>query len=148
MKKQDVISGVLLVALSALLYTQTATSSGDIMFEDDIDPMKYPRMLVYLLGLLGLLLAGRGLALKEVVSEIPIFSRRTMGIMAVLLIYAAIFTTVGFFVSSLLASFAVAFIMGWRRLPVLALSCLLAVVAIWLLFTYILRIPLPVGTLF
>ncbi len=148
MKKQDVISGALLVALSALLYTQTSTPSSDMMFEDDIDPMKYPRMLVYLLGVLGLMLAGKGLILKEVVSEIPIFSRRTVGIIAVLLIYAGIFTTVGFFVSSLLASFAVAFIMGWRRLFVLAASCVMAVVVIWLLFTYILRIPLPVGTLF
>ncbi len=147
MKKQDVISGALLVALSVLLYTQTS-SSGDLMFEDDIDPMKYPRMLVYLLGFLGLLLAGRGLMLKEVPSEIPIFSRRTLGIMAVLVVYAAIFTTVGFFVSSALAGFAVAFIMGWRKLVVLAASSVFSVVVIWLLFTYILRIPLPVGTLF
>lgn len=147
MKKQDVISGALLVALSVLLYTQTS-SSGDLMFEDDIDPMKYPRMLVLILGALGLILAGKGLMLKEVVSDVPIFSRRTVGIMAVLVAYAAVFTTVGFFVSSAVAGFAVAFIMGWRRLGVLAASCVFSVVVIWLLFTYILRIPLPVGTLF
>lgn len=148
MKKQDVISGVLLMGLSAVLYTQTLVDPSEIMFEDDIDPMKYPRLLILLLAFLGALLAGKGLCLAPVVSSIPIFSRRTMGIMAVLLLYAAVFTTVGFFVSSFVAAFAVAFIMGWRRLPLLAAICALSMVVIWLLFTYILRIPLPTGTLF
>ena len=95
MKKQDVISGVLLMGLSAVLYTQTLVDPSEIMFEDDIDPMKYPRLLILLLAFLGALLAGRGLCLAPVVSAVPIFSRRTLGIMAVLLVYAAVFTTVG-----------------------------------------------------
>ena len=148
MKKEDVISGVLLMGLSAVLYTQTLVDPSEIMFEDDIDPMKYPRLLILILAILGALLALRGLKLEKVVSSVPIFSRRTLGIMAVMLVYAAIFTTVGFFVSSFIAGFAVAFIMGWRRLPILAAVCGLSVVVIWLLFTYLLRIPLPVGTLF
>lgn len=148
MKKDDVISGVLLMGLSGVLYMQTLVDPSEIMFEDDIDPMKYPRLLILLLAFLGAVLAGKGLRLAPVVSAVPVFSRRTLGVMAVLLLYAAVFTTVGFFVSSFIAAFAVSFIMGWRRLPVLAAVCGLSMVVIWLLFTYILRIPLPAGTLF
>ena len=148
MKKEDVISGVLLMGLSAVLYTQTLVDPSEIMFEDDIDPMKYPRMLIALLALLGAVLAGKGLRLAGTVSAVPIFSRRTLSVMAVLFLYAAVFTTVGFFVSSFAAAFAVAFIMGWRRIPALIAVCGFSMVVIWLLFTYILRIPLTVGTLF
>lgn len=148
MKKQDVVSGTLLIALSVLLYTQTVAPSDAVIFEDDIDPMKYPRLLVLTLGLLGVVLAGKGLMLRDAEQGIPVFSLRTLGVMAVLLVYAAIFTTAGFFLSSFIAGVAVAFIMGWHRFPILAVSFVLSLAVIWLLFTYVLRIPLPAGTLF
>ena len=40
MKKQDVISGILCVGLSLILYTQTFTSDAVIVFEDNINPTK------------------------------------------------------------------------------------------------------------
>jgi len=71
MKKQDVVSGTLLIALSVLLYTQTVAPSDAVIFEDDIDPMKYPRLLVLILGLLGVVLAGKGLMLRDAEQGIP-----------------------------------------------------------------------------
>lgn len=147
MKTRDVVGGAVLMAVSAVLFTQL-TGVEEVVFEDDIDPMQYPRYLVVLLALMGALLAGRGLTLREEAGDIPIFSRRTFGIMAVLLAYAVIFTSAGFVISSFLAGSAVALIMGWRRLPLLVALYALAVAAIWVLFIHILRIPLPMGALF
>ena len=38
--------------------------------------------------------------------------------------------------------------MGYRRLPLLTGASVLSVVLIWLMYVYILRIPLPSGSLF
>ncbi len=148
MKKQDVISGILCVGLSLILYTQTFTSDAVIVFEDNINPMQYPRALIALLAFLGSILTIRGLLQKEDKTDIPIFSRRTLGIMVLLLVYAAIFNATGFFVSSVIACFGVSVVMGWRRLGILFAACIVALILIWALYTYILRIPLPTGTLF
>lgn len=149
MKTKDIVCGLCIVGLSALLYTQT-TSSAEPVFADEIDPMQYPRYLIYLLGIMGIALAGKGLVASggNANANIPIFTRHTVGVMAVLVLYAALFVTLGFFVTSVATCFAIALIMGYRKLPLLAGASLLSIVLIWLMYLYILRIPLPAGSLF
>ncbi|HIV99864.1 MAG TPA: tripartite tricarboxylate transporter TctB family protein [Candidatus Desulfovibrio intestinipullorum] len=147
MKTQDVLCGGLLVGLSVVLFAQTTGSTGPV-FADDIDPMQYPRALIILLGVMGALLAGKGLFARAERTDMPIFTRHTLGVMAVLILYAAFFITLGFFITSVLACLGIALIMGYRRLPLLTGASVLSVVLIWLMYVYILRIPLPSGSLF
>lgn len=146
---RDFLSGMAVAALGALLVWQT-TGHGIILFEDDIDPMLYPRIIASILCGIGLLVAGRALVrrIPATADDIPLFTRRTVGISAVLLLYAGLFPLVGFAVSSFLAGCAVALIMGWRRPLSLVVVNIAAVVCLWFLFTRGLRIALPGGTLF
>lgn len=147
---RDVASGLALLGLGALLFSQTFVEGSEIVFEDDVDPMQYPRLLTILLMGLGLFIAGKGLAGKGTgdKGDFPVFTRRTLGVMLVLLAYGLSFTSLGFFISSAVAFFVLAVIMGWRRLPTLALVCLATMTFIWFLYTWILRIPLPSGSIF
>ena len=76
MKTQDVLCGGLLVGLSVVLFAQTTGSTGPV-FADDIDPMQYPRALIILLGVMGALLAGKGLFARAERTDMPIFTRHT-----------------------------------------------------------------------
>lgn len=145
---RDFFSGMAVAALGALLVWQT-TGRGIILFEDDIDPMLYPRIIAAILCGIGLLVAGRALVRRiPAAADIPLFTRRTVGISVVLLLYAGFFPLVGFAVSSFLAGCAVAMLMGWRRPLSLVVVNIAAVACLWLLFTKGLRIALPGGTLF
>ncbi len=144
---RDFVSGIALIILSGILFSQTL-GGGIILFEDDIDPMIYPRVLTVMLAVLGGLVSFRGLRAGVTPPDIPVFTRRTVGVALVLLIYAGVFNSLGFALSSVFAGCSVAFIMGWRRpVPLLAVN-IIAVALIWVLFVKGLRIPLPTGTLF
>lgn len=149
MKKQDVISGLVLLGISGALYSQTL-GSGEGLFADDISPMAYPRILIGVLAALGALIAGAGLLAREgnCKTAIPIFSSRTTGAGGVLIAYAVAFPVLGFALSSFLAASGIAVCMGWRRLPALLAVNIVSIAVIRSLFTYVLNIPLPAGVLF
>lgn len=148
---RDFISGIALIIVSAVLFSQTL-GGGIILFEDDIDPMIYPRVITVMLGILGAVISLRGLRRGAGggagAPDMPVFTRRTVGIAVVLLVYAGVFNSLGFALSSIFAGCSVAFIMGWRRPIPLAAVNIVAVALIWALFVKGLRIPLPTGTLF
>ena len=144
---RDFISGIALIIVSAVLFSQTL-GGGIILFEDDIDPMIYPRVITVMLGILGAVISLRGLRRGAGAPDMPVFTRRTVGVAVVLLVYAAVFNRLGFALSSVFAGCSVAFIMGWRRPLPLAAVNIVAVALIWALFVKGLRIPLPTGTLF
>lgn len=148
-KTRDIVSGIALVLLSAFLYYNTL-GGGIILFEDDIDPMIYPRVISVMLGCLGAIIAISA-ALRQhwpPSKDIRIFTPRTIGISLVLVVYAAVFTYVGFAISSVAAGCSIAWIMGWRKPVSLLLVNCLATGLIWLLFVKGLRIILPAGKLF
>lgn len=144
---RDFISGIALIIVSAVLFSQTL-GGGIVLFEDDIDPMIYPRVITVMLAILGAVISIRGLRRGGGAPDMPVFTRRTVGVAVVLLAYAAVFNSLGFALSGIFAGCSVAFIMGWRRPIPLAVVNIVAVALIWALFVKGLRIPLPTGTLF
>ncbi len=148
MNTRDVTSGALFLGLSVIFYTQTLTSPEESIYISEVDPMLYPRALVLLMGAMGAWLGIRGLLAKPVDGDFPVFTKRTVGIAIILLLYAALFNTLGFFITSVLACYGIACVMGYRKFLFLGFFCVLAVVLVWFMYIYILRIPLPVGTLF
>ena len=144
---RDFISGIALIIVSAVLFSQTL-GGGIILFEDDIDPMIYPRVITVMLGILVAVISLRGLRRGAGAPDMPVFTRRTVGVAVVLLVHAAVIHSLGFALSSVFAGCSVAFIMGWRRPLPLAAVNIVAVALIWALFVKGLRIPLPTGTLF
>ena len=144
---RDFISGIALIIVSAVLFSQTL-GGGIILFEDDIDPMIYPSVITVMLGILGAVISLRGLRRGAGAPDMPVFTRRPVGVEIILLVYAAVFNSLGFALSSVFAGCSVAFIMGWRRPLPLAAVNIVAVALIWALFVKGLRIPLPTGTLF
>ncbi len=147
MKTRDVACGICLVCLSGVLWMQTFPQEGGISFDDDIDPMLYPKILIGVLAALGAMIAARGFFAEQGKASF-VFTKRTAGVSLVLAAYAALFTTLGFFLSSLLGGAGIAFIFGWRKPFSLAAVMLGSSAAIWVLFTHILRIPLPSGIFF
>lgn len=149
MRKNDVACGLVLAGIAGVLWTQTIPEAGGVAFQDDVDPLLYPRIIIALLGILGLALAFRGGFAKDGGSgQGAIFTRRTIGISACLACYAAVFTTLGFFLSSLFGGASVAWMFGWRKPVSLMAVALGSVAVIWFLFTKVLRIPLPSGIFF
>lgn len=148
LSKQNLISGFSMVAIGLILYSQTF-GLEDAFLSEGIHPMDYPRVLIYILIAVGLIIAFKPSASSCAQGDgIAIFSLRSCGIGAAMLVYALIFDVVGFAISSLLISCACAWIMGWRNLKVMLITNVLGVAIIWALFRYILKIPLPTGMLF
>lgn len=144
---RDFLYGLGIIVAAAFLYTQTL-QGGKILFEGDIDPMLYPRVLLALLGGMGAIVAIQGLLRAEPKIEIPIFTFRTITVSLILIAYAAAFKYVGFVITSFLGGCAIALTMGWRKPLILILCMGIATAAIWLLFNKALHILLPVGSLF
>lgn len=145
--KRDITSGVILLIISGILYSQTM-EKGKILFEDDIDPMLYPKILLVLLGLISVIIIIKGMRASVKINLMPVFTGRTLSASAMLLFYAFSFKYLGFAVSSFISAGAIAWIMGWRKPVSLFISIAAAVFMIWALFVKGLHIVLPAGSLF
>ena len=144
----NLAAGAGLVALSLVLLTQVPLSTGPSYGTEDIDPMLYPRVLLY--ALLG---CGAIIALLPSASAcsqgdgIPFATWRTFSSAAVIVAYALLVNVAGFMTASFLASTALALIMGWRQWLTLLWINLAGMVVFWLLFRHVLKIVLPSGCL-
>lgn len=145
--RKDVICGIL-VAIGSAVFMSQAFSSKDALVAEGIHPMDYPRVLIGVLFFLGVLIAVKPSASACAAKDkIPIISRRTVAMSAVLTFFAAMLDLVGFAASAFVCSSLCAAIMGWRRLLFLAGVNAVGCFCIWALFTYGLKIPLPPGTI-
>ncbi|WP_027187903.1 tripartite tricarboxylate transporter TctB family protein [Desulfovibrio cuneatus] len=142
--KRNMLSGFSIVLVALILYSQTL-SMGDAFLTEGIHPMDYPRVLIGLLAVLGFIIAFKPSASACSTGEhiAPITSRTPLMLLA-LSLYALLFVYVGFYVSSVVGASCCALVMGWKRCGLLLLVNLVGVACIWLLFTYALKIPLPV----
>ena len=141
----NLISGLVIIAIGLILLSQSASPEG--LMEGDIDPMAYPRFLVWVfMGMGGLVILSP--AKKSSESDLPFFSLRTAAVAASLVAYGVLVGYIGFGVTSFLAACSIAWAMGWRKPKSLILSNLIGVACIWCMFNYVLSIPLPKGILF
>ncbi len=144
--KKNLIIGICLAIVSAILYAQTLDTAGALVSEG-IHPMDYPRMLIVLLFILSVIIAVRPSPKAEKQKELPIFSVRILAMMGVFVLFAVLLNTMGFGVAAFLCSTLTAIIMQWKKYPILLLVNAFGCLCIWVLFTILLKIPLPKGTL-
>lgn len=142
-RKTNMICGLITILAAALLWSQAVSSEGAYVAEG-IHPMDYPRTLIAILFSLGVILLLT--PLKNTKKDpIPILSGRTVSMIAMLVLFAAVFKIMGFGLSAFVCASLCAYIMGWRNLKTLALTNAAGCFCIWALFTYALKIPLPPG---
>lgn len=130
------------VVMAVLLYSSTADYSGIAQKTS----AKYVRFLALSFGLLSsvqLLMSWRSRRLAA--KPLDLFGRagRFFGLLAALVAFAALFKTLGFFIPAAVFIPAVAILLGYRNLPVIAVSTGGVLIAVWLVFIQLLSVNLP-----
>lgn len=144
----NLTAGAGLVALSLVLLTQVPLSTGGGFSTDDIDPMLYPRVLIFLLLGCGLVIAFLPSSSACAQGDgIPFFTWRTFASAGAIVAYSLLVNILGFMTASFLASVALAAIMGWHKWFNLLWINAVGMVVFWLLFRHVLKIVLPAGCL-
>jgi hypothetical protein len=144
--RDNLLGGLVIIAIGLILLSQ-ASSKNFLTTAEGIDPMAYPRVLIWILLFFGalIIISPSG---KSSQSDLPFFSLRTAAVAATLVAYAALVGFIGFGVTSFVCACAIGWTMGWRRPKTLLLANFIGVASIWCMFTYVLNIPLPKGILF
>ena len=142
---QDLVIGILVVALGVFMWMQTVV-------EDMADQSKqFSRFVLGLFILLGVILivvtlinakkpAGKEVKIGEFVNPMIMF--------AIIVCYALLMNTLGFFPATLLFMPAAMIYMGYKRpLPMICVTIGMNLF-IWVLFVYSLKVRLPKGAAF
>ena len=145
LSRNNCICGLAVIAFGLFLLSQASLPEGALVSEG-IHPMDYPRFLIFLLCALGVLII-LGIGSTPEKKGIPIVTRRTVTMCGCFILFALLFNTAGFAFSSFVATTLCALIMGYKRYGVLLAVSAFGNGCIWVLFTYGLKIPLPVGTM-
>ncbi|WP_417661374.1 tripartite tricarboxylate transporter TctB family protein [Pseudomonas sp.] len=111
---------------------------------DPVGPRAYPLLLLGLMGAGSLWLVIKP-GLMEQQLHMPTVKRSAMCVL-VLLAYALMFEPLGFVLSTTLAVFVLGLLFTGRPVPCL-ISAVLMGVLLFLLFDYLLDVPLPLGVL-
>ena len=145
LSRNNIICGLVVIALGLILLSQTSLSENALVSEG-IHPMDYPRFLIFVLCALGVLII-LGIGSTPEKKGIPIVTRRTVAMCGCFILFALLFNPVGFAISSVLSTLLCALIMGYRRYGMLLAVSVFGNGCVWGLFTYMLKIPLPTGTI-
>ena len=142
--RSDRVAGALLVLLAVATAVEAMTF--DVAFPTDpLGPKAFPLLAA------GILLAGGVLLIRRPGSEPEWPGRRgwarVVAAGAFLLVYAAVLDVVGFFLGTTILTAALARLLGGPRWRSLAGGAVLAA-TLYVLFSYLLRLPLPIGSLF
>lgn len=149
MKKYNIGISLVLLAVSVAMFV---TASGLPASNDaSIGPGSWPKVLACLMGFLSILLLIQSLVDKSG-REAPFkpgaeLKRVCVGI-AILAVFCALLYFVGFMIASAFMVPAVMLLMGEKRLPVLAGLTVGVLVAVYIIFSVALKLPLPQGILF
>lgn len=150
---QDVVSGLVLVAICAILYPLTSGFSGEAAI--------WPRGVLLLLAALGVLISvkgvrraaeerrGEGAADEEEEETLtPSLLKTPIALLLVVVIYAALLEIIGFFPSTVLFLGGYLWYGGVRDWRVLGGVVVGLNLFVYLLFVVQLNVPLPAGLLF
>ncbi len=153
---RDTIVAIILLLISGVLYAETYKIRG-LMFDASMGPEVWPRVAIGFMGVMSLVylvqsVRGRYAPRTAEEKEAPPAGRFLNPLLCVLAFLAFLLALphLGFFVGGLIFVFAVLTILGprTRRATLLHLVIALGTVGvIWLLFTQLLRMYLPQGTL-
>ena len=149
MKKYNV--GISIVLLAVSVATFVAASALPASNDASIGPGSWPKVLAVLLGILSILLLIQSLGDKSG-REAPFHAgpelkRVGVGIL-ILAAFCALLYFVGFMIAAAFMIPAVMLLMGEKRIPVLAGVDVGVLVAVLVIFSVALKLPLPQGILF
>ncbi|MBD9198178.1 MAG: tripartite tricarboxylate transporter TctB family protein [Clostridiales bacterium] len=153
MKKANVITGVVFLALSVFAYMQAQKMVGKIM-TDALGPGFWPKVLGLVMGVLSLALIAEGLFGKQAEGEkAPIAFgtegfHRVLKLFAVLIVFGAILYFLGIYVGILFMMPLCMWLHGERNKKILVGLTVGSCLFIYLVFGLALRVPLPMGLLF
>ena len=153
MKKANVITGVVFLALSVFAYMQAQKMVGKIM-TDALGPGFWPKVLGLVMGVLSLALIAEGLFGKQAEGEkAPIAFgtegfHRVLKMLAVLIVLGAILYFLGIYVGILFMMPLCMWLHGERNKKILVGLTVGSCLFIYLVFGLALRVPLPMGLLF
>ena len=153
MKKANVITGVVFLALSIFAYMQAQKMVGKIM-TDALGPGFWPKVLGLVMGVLSLALIVEGLFGKQAEGEkVPIAFgtegfHRVLKLFAVLIVFGAILYCLGIYVGILFMMPLCMWLHGERNKKILVGLAVGSCLFIYLVFGLALRVPLPMGLLF
>ena len=148
MKKEfltDRISGIVLL-LIAIWYVWEGSRLEPFMIADNLGPSRFPVILGSLLGVLSIVLILRPEPLNDWPTEQAAWVKMGL-ILASILIYAQLIVPLEFLVSTTLVMIALALVFGGPPLKVV-LSCSAFSIFIFWLFSSVLKLGLPTGTIF
>ena len=152
MKKANVITGVVFLALSIFAYMQAQKMVGKIM-TDALGPGFWPKVLGLVMGVLSLALIVEGLFGKQAEGEkAPIAFgtegfHRVLKLFAVLIVFGAILYFLGIDVGILFMMPLCMWLHGERNKKILVGLAVGSCLLIYLVFGLALRVPLPMGLL-
>ena len=153
MKKANVITGVVFLALSIFAYMQAQKMVGKIMTVA-LGPGFWPKVLGLMMGVLSLALIVEGLFGKQAEGEkVPIAFgtegfHRVLKLFAVLIVFGAILYFLGIYVGILFMMPLCMWLHGERNKKILVGLAVGSCLFIYLVFGLALRVPLPMGLLF
>ena len=153
MKKANVITGVVFLALSIVADMPAQKMGGKIM-TDALGPGFWPKVLGLVMGVLSLALIVEGLFGKQAEGEkVPIAFgtegfHRVLKLFAVLIVFGAILYFLGIYVGILFMMPLCMWLHGERNKKILVGLAVGSCLFIYLVFGLALRVPLPMGLLF
>ena len=153
MKKANVMTGVVFLALSVFAYMQAQKMVGKIM-TDALGPGFWPKVLGLVMCVLSLALIVEGLFGKQAEGEkAPIAFgtegfHRVLKLFAVLIVFGAILYFLGIYVGILFMMPLCMWLHGERNKKILVGLAVGSCLFIYLVFGLALRVPLPMGLLF
>ena len=152
MKKANVVTGIIFLALSIFAYVESLGMTSMLM-TDSLGPSFWPKCLSVVMGSLSIVLILQGLFSKKETRSSP-FAFKTVGFKRMVLVSLTLLASgagisvVGICIGSVCMLPGCMFSPGGGNGYLLAGLTVVICVFVWLSFDVALRVPLPMGTLF
>ena len=149
MGRKTIVAGTAFLVFWGALAVYTALLPLKTPASLSYNPIFFPALLMGLGILLSLIIIGQGIiadrqaAAAAVQPDTPHDARRVTALMVVVGAYFAIMPALGFLIASMIFIPVFTSVLGYRQWGVVAALAVLGPLAVWLVFTYGLKAPLP-----
>ena len=147
--RKTVVAGAAFLVFWGALATYAALLPAKTAVSLSYDPVFFPALLIGLGIVLSLIIIGQGFVENRRVTDAPQkpdAPHNARRVLAMVIVVGALFAampTFGFLVTGAIFVAVFTFILGYRNWPVIAALAVLGPIAVWLVFTYGLKAPLP-----
>lgn len=153
MKKSNLVTGLVFLALAVFAYAQTPGMVGKLS-TDQLGPSFWPKCLSIMMGILSVVMILRGLLEKEAAGAKPVFDvksegfRRVVKICGVMILFGILIYVAGIYAGMLVMLPLCMLLHGERSVKIMAALTVGIMAFIFLVFDIGLKVPLPMGLLF